>query len=56
MAYETWWAVPLYTYLAIALAFSHQLADGVSFVGHPLARLFWVVVWASTVGSSSSTA
>ncbi len=50
MRYETWWAVHLYTYLAIALAFSHQLADGVSFVGHPLARLFWVVVWASTAG------
>jgi ferredoxin-NADP reductase len=50
MHYETWWAVHLYTYLAIALAFSHQLADGVSFVGHPLARLFWVVVWASTAG------
>ncbi len=50
MAYETWWAVHLYTYLAVALAFSHQLADGVSFVGHPLARLFWVVVWASTAG------
>jgi predicted ferric reductase len=50
MRYETWWAVHLYTYLAIALAFSHQLADGVSFVGHPLARLFWVTVWASTAG------
>jgi ferredoxin-NADP reductase len=50
MRYETWWAVHLYTYLAIALAFSHQLADGVSFVGHPLARLFWVAVWASTAG------
>ena len=40
----------LYTYLAIALAFSHQLANGVSFVGHPLARAFWVVVWAATAG------
>jgi predicted ferric reductase len=50
LRYETWWAVHLYTYLAIALAFSHQLADGASFVGHPLARLFWVVVWASTAG------
>jgi len=50
MAYETWWAIHLYTYLAIALAFSHQLADGVSFVGHPLARMFWIVVWASTAG------
>ena len=50
LRYETWWAVHLYTYLAIALAFSHQLADGVSFVGHPLARLFWIVIWASTAG------
>ena len=50
MRYETWWAVHLYTYLAVALAFSHQLADGVSFVGHPLARAFWVVIWASTAG------
>ena len=50
MRYETWWAVHLYTYLALALAFSHQLADGVSFVGHPLARVFWVVIWASTAG------
>ncbi|MGA3353081.1 MAG: ferredoxin reductase family protein [Acidimicrobiales bacterium] len=50
MQYETWWAVHLYTYLAVALGFSHQLADGVSFVGHPLARVFWVVIWASTAG------
>jgi len=50
LRYETWWAVHLYTYLAIALAFSHQLADGVSFVGHPLARLFWIVIWALTAG------
>jgi len=50
MRYETWWAVHLYTYLAIALAFSHQLADGVSFVGHPLARIFWASIWASTAG------
>jgi predicted ferric reductase len=50
LRYETWWAIHLYTYLAIALAFSHQLADGASFVGHPLARAFWVAVWASTAG------
>jgi len=50
MRYETWWVVHLYTYLALALAFSHQLADGASFVAHPLARLFWATVWASTAG------
>ena len=39
MRYETWWAVHLYTYLALALSFSHQLATGAMFVGHPLARV-----------------
>ena len=38
MRYETWWAVHLYTYLALALSFSHQLATGAAFVGHPVAR------------------
>lgn len=38
LAHETWWAIHLYTYLALALAFSHQLATGASFVGHPLWR------------------
>jgi predicted ferric reductase len=50
MRYETWWAIHLYTYLALALAFSHQIANGGSFVGHPLARLYWAVLWASTAG------
>jgi predicted ferric reductase len=50
MRYETWWSIHLYMYLALALAFSHQLANGQSFVGHPLARLFWAVLWASTAG------
>jgi predicted ferric reductase len=50
MRYETWWSIHLYMYLALALAFSHQLANGQSFVGHPLARVFWAVLWASTAG------
>ena len=48
--YETWWSAHLYLYLALALAFSHQIANGQSFVGHPLARVFWAVLWAATVG------
>ena len=48
--YETWWSAHLYLYLALALAFSHQIANGQSFVGHPLARLFWAVLWAATAG------
>ena len=33
--YETWYYLHLYTYLAIALAFSHQFAVGASFVEQP---------------------
>ncbi len=50
MRYETWWSAHLYMYLALALAFPHQIANGQSFVGHPLARLFWAVLWAVTAG------
>ena len=51
LRYETWWSVHLYTYLALALAFAHQLANGEAFVGHPLAVVVWSVLWASTAGT-----
>jgi predicted ferric reductase len=51
MRYETWWAVHLYTYLALALSFSHQLATGASFVGHPVARTWWTGLWIMTAGT-----
>jgi predicted ferric reductase len=51
MRYETWWAVHLYTYLALALSFSHQLATGASFVGHPIARTWWTALWILTAGT-----
>jgi predicted ferric reductase len=51
MRYETWWTIHLYTYLALALAFAHQLANGASFVGHPLARVVWAALWAATAGT-----
>jgi predicted ferric reductase len=50
MRYETWWLVHLYFYLALALAFAHQLVTGVAFIGHPLARAFWIAIWAGTAG------
>ncbi len=50
LRYETWWIVHLYTYLALALAFGHQIATGGSFVGHPLARAIWIVIWSATAG------
>src|SRR5271166_6188968 len=43
--YETWYYLHLYTYLAIALAFSHQLAVGASFVGNLAARFWWSAMY-----------
>ncbi len=43
--YETWYFLHLYTYLAIALAFSHQLADGAAFVSNLAARFWWSAMY-----------
>ena len=45
MKYETWWVIHFYIYLALMLAFAHQLKTGVMFLGHPLARDFWILLW-----------
>lgn len=50
MRYETWWAIHLYTYLGLALSFSHQIAIGIMFIGHPVARVFWTALWIGTAG------
>ena len=50
LRYETWWVIHLYLYLGLALAFAHQIFTGVSFIGHPLVRALWIVVWAATAG------
>jgi ferredoxin-NADP reductase len=50
LKYETWWVVHLYLYLGLALAFAHQIVTGVDFIGHPLTRALWIVVWAATAG------
>jgi predicted ferric reductase len=50
MKYETWWAVHLYTYLALALAFGHEIATGAPFIGHPLTRAYWIAAWLATAG------
>jgi len=41
MSYETWWTIHLYTYLAIALSFMHQVLTGPMFIGHPLNKAYW---------------
>ncbi len=45
--YENWWVVHLYTYLALALAFAHQVVTGLAFLHHPLPKGFWIAVWAA---------
>lgn len=47
--YETWWGIHVYTYLAIVLAFTHQLTLGPMFLQHPWARGFWLAVYAVCV-------
>jgi predicted ferric reductase len=51
LRYETWYFVHLYTYLAIALAFSHQIATGKDFVGNPAARVYWTALYVFTLGA-----
>jgi predicted ferric reductase len=51
MAYETWWSVHLYTYLALFLSFSHQIGTGASFVGHPVATAWWTAIWAGALAT-----
>jgi len=48
VSYETWFGLHLYAYLAIALAFAHQLAVGTDFVDDPVAVAFWVGLYAAT--------
>ncbi|MGQ4357637.1 ferredoxin reductase family protein [Streptomyces drozdowiczii] len=41
MSYETWHYLHFATYLAVFLAFGHQLSNGADFVGNPPARIAW---------------
>jgi predicted ferric reductase len=50
-AYETWYFIHLYAYLAVALAFSHQLATGVDFAGNPAFTLYWCLLYVFVGGS-----
>ncbi len=45
MRYETWHFLHFYTYLAIALAFSHQFSTGKEFVDNPTARIAWSAMY-----------
>jgi predicted ferric reductase len=50
-SYETWYAIHLYTYLAIALGFLHQLFVGVDFTTDQVASLYWIFLYVVAFGS-----
>ncbi|MEO6797815.1 MAG: ferredoxin reductase family protein [Candidatus Dormibacter sp.] len=47
LSYETWRFVHLYAYLAIALAFGHELAVGSDFTEDFVARWYWIALYAA---------
>jgi predicted ferric reductase len=51
MRYETWYFVHLYSYLALALSFSHQLSSGRAFGSDQVARGFWYFLWGGTLAA-----
>ena len=50
LSYETWHFIHLYTYLAVALAFSHQFSTGADFVSNANARWLWSALYVVVAG------
>ncbi|MBK3628173.1 ferredoxin reductase family protein [Streptomyces asoensis] len=51
LAYETWHFVHLYTYVAVVLAFTHQVATGTTFTASSAATAYWYTVWSVALGA-----
>ncbi|MFF3848821.1 ferric reductase-like transmembrane domain-containing protein [Streptomyces sp. NPDC002328] len=51
LAYETWHFIHLYTYVAVVLAFTHQVAVGTTFATSSAATAYWYGVWGVALGS-----
>ncbi|MEU9319711.1 ferredoxin reductase family protein [Streptomyces sp. NPDC048295] len=45
LSYETWHYLHFATYLAVFLAFGHQLSDGADFVGNRFAQVAWYTLF-----------
>jgi predicted ferric reductase len=50
IARERWWAIHLFMYLALGLAFAHVIVLGPSFINHPITRVLWGILWFGTAG------
>ncbi|MEV0890653.1 ferredoxin reductase family protein [Promicromonospora sp. NPDC050262] len=51
LSYELWFVVHLSVYVGIYLTFGHQIAAGAHFVGSPVARVVWVLLYAVTAAA-----
>ncbi|MEU2271627.1 ferredoxin reductase family protein [Streptomyces olindensis] len=51
LAYETWHFIHLYTYVAVVLAFTHQVAAGTTFASSAAAEAYWYGVWGVALAS-----
>ncbi|MDO0937459.1 ferredoxin reductase family protein [Streptomyces sp. DG2A-72] len=51
LAYETWHFIHLYTYAAVVLAFTHEVAVGTTFVASSLATAYWWTLWGFALGA-----
>jgi predicted ferric reductase len=50
LRYETWYYLHLYTYLAVALSFSHEFATGADFTSSRPARILWSALYLAAIG------
>ena len=48
LSYETWYYLHLWSYVAVAAAFLHQIFLGVDFVDDQVASLYWIVLYLAT--------
>lgn len=51
LTYELWYWLHLTTYVAIFLTFLHQLSAGVNFVGNPVNRVIWLLLYLGTASA-----
>ncbi|HXZ99952.1 MAG TPA: ferric reductase-like transmembrane domain-containing protein [Candidatus Binatia bacterium] len=49
VSHETWHLIHFYVYLAIALAFGHEVAVGTDFVHDPVALGYWMALYAAAL-------
>jgi len=50
ISHETWYGIHLYVYVAIALAFTHEITLGSDLVADPVALAYWIGLYVATFG------